>query len=128
MKIFVVAPHKSDPNFEIKRTILLSIAVETKTDILFAKDENTDRNTEESLALLVSSDFVIADLSFERPSCYFEVGFAQAKDKKVFLIAITNTTIYQVKSKSEVRFYNNLDDYEKIVIEILKANKSSSKI
>jgi hypothetical protein len=33
--------------------------------------------------------FVLADLSLERPSCYFELGLAQAVRAHVFVIAAT---------------------------------------
>lgn len=38
--------------------------------------------------------FLIADLSFARPNCYFELGFAQAKGKPALLIKDNETPVH----------------------------------
>lgn len=40
------------------------------------------------------AEYVIADLSYERPNCYYELGYAHALKKKIILTASHDTTIH----------------------------------
>ena len=54
---------------------------------------------------LTGSLFVVANLSLERPSCYYELGIAEALGKDVFIIAETGSDIHQSANRDTVRFY-----------------------
>jgi nucleoside 2-deoxyribosyltransferase len=43
--------------------------------------------SDEILSRIETAELIVADLSFERPNCYYEVGYAQAKGKKVLFTA-----------------------------------------
>ena len=70
-------------------------------------------NLEEALEEFESVDLVIADLSFERPSCYFELGMAQAKRIPTFLLAQHCTQLHQ--HAGDVHFYSNLEEYSHLI-------------
>jgi nucleoside 2-deoxyribosyltransferase len=64
---------------------------------------------------LQQADAVLADLTGERPSCYFEVGFAEALGRPVFLLAEAGTDIHQTAFRHRVRFYEDLPQLESAV-------------
>jgi nucleoside 2-deoxyribosyltransferase len=127
MNLFLIFPFSIDNQIPGKLEIISEIALKHKVKII---DENFNVhrfNSENSLLLLDRADFVIADLSYERPSCYYEVGYAQAKNKLVFLIANFGTIIFQVRDKSKIQYYSNLYDYRIIIDEIItKISKESN--
>jgi len=86
---------------------------------VFAYEQQGVPNVEKSIRLLQESDVVIADLSLERPSCYYEVGFAQAMWKPVAIVAATGTPIHQVKYSEQILYYNNLTQYEALIHQLL---------
>lgn len=68
---------------------------------------------------LKSASGVLADLSGERPSCYFEIGFAEALGLPIFLIAENGTTIHQSAFRHAIRHYSSVQDIEGIVFGLL---------
>lgn len=55
------------------------------------------------------SDFVIADLTDERPSCYFEAGYADGLGKKIIYIAGNDSVLQEgVKTKLHFDIHNNV--------------------
>lgn len=67
-------------------------------------------------------DFAIADLSYERPSCYYEIGYLQGLFKPVYLIAKESSTIHLVKDHSLIQYYKSLDDYQELINNIMEIN------
>jgi len=121
MNFYVIAPHNSDPEFQHKKEIVNKAATRQGVTAVFAIERLQNFNSEESLIMLKNADFVIADLSCERPSCYYEVGYAQALRKPVILIASLGTQLHQVKDRSDVRFFKDLADYQILIDSILDA-------
>jgi hypothetical protein len=64
---------------------------------------------------LTGAAFVLADLTLQRPSCYYEPGLAEALGLRVRLVAESGTPIHQSASRDEVQFYRNLSDLEAVV-------------
>jgi nucleoside 2-deoxyribosyltransferase len=75
----------------------------------------------ELIAEILGADCVIADLSHERPSCYYELGIAEALGKRVYLVAKTGTPIHQSAARSMVRYYVDIADLAKSVEQVLKS-------
>jgi nucleoside 2-deoxyribosyltransferase len=70
---------------------------------------------------LENAQAVLADLTGERPSCYFEVGFAEALRRPVHLIAESGTNIHQSAFRGRTRFYEDITDLEFLVHSIFSA-------
>jgi hypothetical protein len=69
---------------------------------------------------LKGSLFVIADLSLERPSCYYELGIAEAIEKKIYLIARTGTTIHQTVNRKEIQYYGDMSHFQSLIDNIIQ--------
>ena len=65
-----------------------------------------------------------SDLSFERPSCYFELGMAQAVAPRCSLIAERGTTIHQ--HSGTVSFYAGLEEYRQLIHRLYLSTKDSA--
>src|SRR5271170_5243601 len=91
--VHVIMPIGSDPFASSKKaaieTGLNQIGLEARfPDYLPHKAQFSLPNLIEEIR---GAESVIADLSRERPSCYYEVGVAEAIGKKVHLIAEVGT-------------------------------------
>lgn len=69
-----------------------------------------------------NATLVLADLSFERPSCYYELGCVEAMNRAVVVIAETGTPIHQTSHRDAVMFFNGLDEYQDVVRQIICRN------
>ena len=63
------------------------------------------------------AEFIIADLTFERPNCYYEIGYAHALNKKVILTAKEGTKIHFDISTFPVISYNSMSELERALKE-----------
>lgn len=73
-----------------------------------------------SLKLLLSEcEFALIDLSHERPSCYYEMGFIDALGVRSALIAETGTKIHQYDPNKPIQYYDGIDGYRQLVEKIL---------
>lgn len=75
-------------------------------------------------------NFVIADLTDERQSCYFEAGFAEGLNKPVIYIASQNSVLLPgTKTKihfdihMSVQYFTNLDEMREKVEAVIKKNR-----
>jgi nucleoside 2-deoxyribosyltransferase len=122
MYFYIIMPVGGDQQFASKRSILEQVA--DKEGLIpyfpFDRTSNMTFDKERTLSILRDSDFVLADLSMERPSCYFELGLAQALGKDVYLIAQQDTDIHQAHGRGLTRFYEGLSGYEQVVSSVLK--------
>lgn len=59
------------------------------------------------------AELIIADLSYERPNCYFELGYAMALKKDIIIIAKEETTIHFDVQGYEVINYKDIIELER---------------
>ena len=75
-----------------------------------------------------AAEIIVADLTFERPNCYYELGYAHAKGKTVFITAREGTEIhFDVSGYRQIHYnsYTKLkSDLEKVLRQYL-AKKNS---
>lgn len=123
--IYSIMPVSSDEDYAQKRTGLSSVSNEFNLSVHFPLDRGLPKTGEEfDLARVVGeikqATLVIADLSLERPSCYYELGLAQALGARVALIAMTGTNIHQAFGRNSVSEYPNLQEYPSVLRRILQ--------
>jgi nucleoside 2-deoxyribosyltransferase len=127
MHFFMIMPVGSDKQFPAKRRALSVILEERGHSAHFPLEEAFHEELEEHVSFnlrraveaLEAADLVIADLSFERPSCYYELGLAQALGKRTLLIAQKDSQIHQAAGRQDVQFYEAEDyaNFMKVLIE-----------
>jgi len=91
--VFVVMSFADDmePIFDGIAAAAASVGLEAKR----VKDISGDyRITDKIMEMILSSRFVVVDLSHERPNVYFELGYARASGKTVITIARRGTEIH----------------------------------
>jgi hypothetical protein len=118
---YIISPVAADPEFEAKRKILFSVAQSLGAQPLFPLDRERGVALERASDDIRRAKFVLADLTYERPSCYFELGLAEATGVEVGIVAKAGTPIHQVGYASQVSFFRNLEDYKRIVSQLLES-------
>ncbi|MGW0599610.1 hypothetical protein ACWD11_20975 [Streptomyces sp. NPDC002776] len=122
-------PVSSDSEYGQKRVRLNEAARAFDLAVHFPLDRGLPEEGMEFDLAAASTDIrksvmVIADLTFERPSCYYELGLAQALGARVSLIAKSGTPIHQAFGRNSVREYQNLEHYTAILDQILQTMQS----
>ncbi len=119
--VYVIMPVSSDPQAHLKSQFLSDVAVQLQLQLCLPRYEKADAvfNLGETLEMMRNAAFVFADLSLARPSCYYELGLAEALGKPVYAIAQTGTDIHQTSFRNQVKYYAGLDDFQSVVKEIL---------
>lgn len=117
--VYVIMPAGSDPRSPKKRAVIGTFCDARGLTAHFPMDRyhasGVDFPISSTLEEMRSSVFVIADLSFMRPSCYYELGLAEAIGCDVLVVAETGTDIHQSAHRSEVRFYSSLADLASVL-------------
>jgi hypothetical protein len=116
---YVISPVAADPDFGRKKAVLTAVAHSLGVKPLFPLDRSLGEALERAGEDIRKAQLVLADLSYERPSCYFELGLAEATGVEVAIVANTGTPIHQVGYASQVNFYKDLTQYERVVRELL---------
>ncbi|WP_162528391.1 hypothetical protein [Novosphingobium sp. BW1] len=62
---------------------------------------------------------IIADLSYGRPSCYYELGLVEASHKRADLIAATGTETFQHAGHGPIAYFDDLEGYAALVAGLL---------
>jgi hypothetical protein len=115
--VHVIMPVGSDPLFADKRAAI-NVAIERAGLQARFPDYLPHQPTfvlSELIREIRGADLVIVDLSHERPSCYYELGLAEAMGGKVNIIAEIGTPIHQSAARSLVRYYRDMADLTRTV-------------
>jgi hypothetical protein len=124
--LYVISPVATDSDFAAKRALVAAIATSLGFEPLFPLDRDPSVALERAFGDIRRAKFVLADLTFERPSCYFELGLVEATGVDVGIVARTGTPIHQVGYASQVSFYRNLSEYEALVRQLLESKLANS--
>jgi hypothetical protein len=114
--LYVIMPISSDTECSMKKEILKKISNKFGVKVHFPFEASKDY-TSNVFSEVSGACFVFVDLSFERPSCYYELGVTQALGKATFIVARGGTTIHQ--AQGDIHYYNDLQQYEELVIKSL---------
>ncbi len=86
--------------------------------------EYTERITDKIIECIKKAEIVIADLTHNRPNCYYEAGYAHGIGKKVIFTAKENTELQFDLKDYPVIFYPNMSTLKKLLLKRLKAIES----
>jgi hypothetical protein len=111
--VFIIMPISADPNHKEKKEILKRVFQSENLDAHFPLEKRGSFELDVTIKDIAKSLFVLADLSYGRPSCYYELGLCQGIGKGTFLIAEEKTTIYQ--SSGSVFYYSDLETFESTI-------------
>lgn len=119
----VIMPIGANPDVVEVQSIIATVAKKYVLTPHFPRYATDDPvfNLQSTLHDLRGAEFVLADLSLERPSCYYELGLAEALAKPVFLVAELGTPIHQTASRRLVRFYRDYMQYVEILEKLFES-------
>jgi hypothetical protein len=117
--VYFISPVGSDPSYGSKREALDSIAEEFGVEFFFPLDRHGFFSVGTAAADLRRAWLVIADLSLERPSCYFEVGLAQGVGTPVAFMAAAGTSLHQAGGTANLLSYADIAGYREAVRQLI---------
>ena len=119
--VYFISPVGSDPSYAAKRSILASLESELGVTFFFPLEQHTSFAFEAAKTDLALAYLVIADLSLERPSCYFELGLAEAVGAPVAVIVASGTMLHQTGNALPLHTYADLDEYRNAVCQAVSS-------
>lgn len=131
VRVYVIMPVSCDPRFQDKRHILEQNALAEQIELRFPMDrlrDYPDGSVDLQCALddLKTAAGVIVDLSYERPSCYYELGLAEAVGAPVTILAATGTDIHQAAARQDVLFYGDLAEYTNCITHAMRVARHNA--
>jgi len=129
--VFVGMPFgsKSDPAFK-KRCDSVFKAIDAVCDELDLETDRVDQYagssplTAQIKKMIRNADYLIFDLTAERPNVYYEIGYAHGhghRGENIILIAAEGTTLHFDLAHRAVKFFADTEDLRTIIEEELGA-------
>lgn len=116
--VFVIMPVGSDPNYLSRRSRIAAIVAALGMKPYFPLDHHPHNEVVDPATIrfeMQRASVVVADLTLERPSCYYELGVAQGVGLPTVIIAETGTPIHQTADRDQVAFYADFDELAKVL-------------
>ena len=82
--------------------------------------EHEEVITEKIMERIRSSEFLLADLTGERPSVYYEIGFAHALKRRVIMYRLQGSNLHFDLAAYNCPEYKNLSELQRMLISRLK--------
>jgi hypothetical protein len=121
--VYVIMPVGSDPDAGPRRERIIATADALGLDTYFPLDHRTHGEDFDPATLRVEMQraaVALADLSLERPSCYYELGVALGIGLPTVVVAAAGTPVHQTADRGSVAFYDSLDGLAKILEDRLR--------
>lgn len=124
--VFLIGPRRPQP--DAVRATIEQVVRSRGFEIVSPQYEATSPTFSLPLTLrsLQEVALVVADLSWERPSCYYELGLAEAAGARLLVIAESGTPIHQTSYRSDVHFFDSLPALQAILGDVLTKLRSLS--
>ena len=91
----MMAIDRTKPDLEDVKNSIKEVFSQFNIEAITADDiEHDDVITDKILDEIETKEFLIADLTYERPNVYYEIGHAHARNKRVILYRRTGTRVH----------------------------------
>jgi len=123
-KVFVIMPFSQEEGFDDVYS-----AIEDECNKLGLTSERVDRTFGSGLILkkilngIENAEFLVVDLSLEKPNVYYELGYAHGvgnTESDILMIARDGTKLHFDVSPISVNFYKSTEDLRRILSRNLK--------
>jgi hypothetical protein len=117
--VLVITPVRADPAFTAKMGI---VRAQCRTLEIGCRvpETNPDKfDLDAAIAAIHGAALILADLSYARASCYYELGLIEGAGRSAMLLAETGTEIFQHSGRDAVAFYDDLTSYEALIVRTL---------
>lgn len=113
----MATPYKLDHDHDQKKSIVQELLRPTPIDLLIANDNPEGRSitVEKTIEWMQTSNYFLVDLSYERPSCYYELGYIQSMDKETLIVAKSGEKIHMSLNRNQISFYTDIEDYKRTI-------------
>jgi hypothetical protein len=126
--VFVIMPVGSDPNYLLRRSRIAATVRALGMEPYFPLDHHAHNEVFDPATIrfeMQRARVAVADLTMERPSCYFELGIAQGVGLPTVIIAESGTPIHQTADRDQVAFYADFDELVKVLEDGLRQHAPS---
>jgi hypothetical protein len=116
--VFVIMPVGSDPNYLSRRSRIAATVRALGMEPYFPLDHREHNEVFDPATIrfeMQRATVAVADLTLERPSCYFELGIAQGVGLPTVIMAESGTPIHQTADRDQVAFYADFDELAKVL-------------
>lgn len=118
----IMAIDDSKPELEDVNTGIKEVFKEFGIEAIAANDiEHEEVITDRILAEIETSEFLIADLTHERPNVYYEIGHAHARNKRVILVRKKGTKLHFDVAHRNCPEFDNLTGLKTLLRKRLEA-------
>ena len=105
--LFVIMPINGDPLLEDTFDAIKTVSEKLNLNAERIDDIPSKIISEKILSSIRIAEFIVADVTLERPNCYYEVGYAHALGKNTILIAKEGTEVHFDIKGHQILFYKN---------------------
>lgn len=107
--VMLICPVSEAKHYEGVKLALEAAVAEAGADLVKPDYEPLDPKFDlgATKTAMLSASLIVVDLSYERPSCYYELGVREAVGARLLLVARVGTTVHQTSLREQVNFFSD---------------------